>query len=188
RRARQHVRVGHSQGARILDEDRAVAVGQLGDGRPLARGAPNELVVHVGDVHDPRDVVAAVTQVAHEQIVEQEGPEVADVRRGVNRQPAAIDAYAAVLERLELLHLPRARVAHADRHDADRSKTVATARALITRPAPSSPARLPVEAFTLTCPTSKPRPAAMAARMPSTRSRPRCGRPPAMLTSTSRGA
>ena len=78
-----------------------VAVGQLADAIPGRRGAADDLVVDVGDVHHPADRVAAPAQVADEQVGEQERAEVADVGRAVDRRPARVDADDVVAERHE---------------------------------------------------------------------------------------
>ena len=127
---------------------------------------------------------AAVAQVADQEVREQERPEVADVGRAVDRRPAAVDPDVTGLQRLERADLARERVLEADRHAAVRS--VATARAEIDRPAPSSPARLPVEALTLTAPGSMPRIAAIASRIASSRS-PSLGRAPMTTMSMPEG-
>ena len=150
----------------------------------LGGRAADDLVVDVGEVHDPRHAQAAVAQVADQEVREQEGPEVADVGRAVDRRAAAVDPDVAGLERLEGAGLARERVLQADRHAAVRS--VATARAEMERPAPSSPARLPVEALTLTAPGSMPRIAAIASRMASSRA-PSLGRAPMTTMSIDEG-
>src|SRR3989304_3354435 len=60
------------------------------------------------------------------------------------------------LDGLQLLELARARIAEAGSHPVPRSATVATARALTTRPAPSSPHRLPPDPLRLPPPTPLP--------------------------------
>ena len=63
--------------------------------------AADDLVVDVGDVHDPRHRVAPPAQVADEEVGEQERPEVPDVGGPVDRRSARVDADAAVADRVE---------------------------------------------------------------------------------------
>ena len=48
-------------------------------------GIPDGLVVDVGDVHDVKDLIALVPQIAFQDILEDEGPEVSDVDKVVHR-------------------------------------------------------------------------------------------------------
>ena len=118
-----------------------VAVGELAGRDALGRRAADDLVVDVGEVHDPGHAQAAVAQVADEQVGEQERPEVADVGRAVDRRAAAVDPDLAGLERLERPQLAGQRVPQPDRSSlAGRARTRSRRRApTIVRPAPSSP-------------------------------------------------
>ena len=89
----------------VGEEPLRVPVGERLVGDPLGGGAADDLVVDVGQVHDPRHAQAAVAQVADEEVGEQERPEVADVGRAVDRRPAAVDPDVAGLERLERLEV-----------------------------------------------------------------------------------
>src|SRR5204863_7921568 len=124
-----------------------------------------------GDVHHPGDLEPAVAQVAHEDVGEQERAEIADVRRSVDRRPAAVDADVPRLEGLERTYLARQRVAEAGAHAAgpavpppDRA-IVAIASASMTRPPPASPDRFPVDAFTLIAASSSSSSFAIASRI-----------------------
>ena len=79
----------------------SVALGQLLDRLAGGGGAADDLVVDVGDVHHPADLVAAVPQVADQQVDEQERAEIADVRRAVDRRAAAVDPRRCRVEQLE---------------------------------------------------------------------------------------
>ena len=74
--------------------------GQLLPG--LARGLDGA-VVHVGEIHDVEDIVARTLQPAAQQILEQEGAEVADVRVVPDGGAAGIQRHAWRRERLERL-------------------------------------------------------------------------------------
>ena len=144
---------------------RQVALGERLDRLAGRRRAADDLVVDVGDVHDPRHAQAAPAQVTDEQVGEQERAEVADVRRAVDRRPAGIHPDVVRRERDQRPRLARQRVLQPDRHRG--APTVATTSAEIDRPAPSAPSRLPVDAFTLTAPGSSPRRAAILSRIGS---------------------
>ena len=83
---------------------------------PGGRGAADDLVVDVGDVHHPGDREAAVAQVANEEIGVQEAPEVADVDGPVDGRAAAVDPDVLRLEGLERPRLAGQRVVEADAH------------------------------------------------------------------------
>ena len=69
---RQRVRSGHAEGIGIREEPVREALGEL-PGRDAVGGrAADDLVVDVGEVHDPRHAQPAVAQVAHQQVGEQE--------------------------------------------------------------------------------------------------------------------
>ena len=137
----------------VGEEARQVSVGQLRDADPGGRCAADDLVVDVGDVHDPAHGVAAPAQVTDQQVREEERAEVADVGRAVDRRTARVDADDVALG-LERSRLPGQRVVAAGGHRAVSSVAIATAE--IDRPAPSSPARLPLDALTLTALASTP--------------------------------
>src|SRR3954468_12097600 len=79
-------------------------------------GAVDRFVVHVGDVHDVKDLVAARLQPAPEEVLEQEGPEVSDVGVVVDRGTTGVERYPARLQRLERLDLAAQGVVEAERH------------------------------------------------------------------------
>ena len=127
-RPRQHVRRRHPQGLGIGQERREVALGErldrlAGGGRPA-----DDLVVDVGDVHDPRHLLAAPPEVAHQQVGEQERPEVADVGGPVDGRAARVDADPVVAQR--------------DRAAASRP-TACRAGGRVTTPPRASPRRAP---------------------------------------------
>ena len=136
RRSRQHVRRRHPEGVGVGQEPGDPAVGELLDGLAGGARAADDLVVDVGQVHDPRHPEAAVAQVADEQVGEQERPEVPDVGRPVDRGAAGVDPDVAGLERLERADLARERVPETEAHAPSprRGAIVATAAADSTRP------------------------------------------------------
>ena len=114
--ARQDVRDGHPEGGRIGQEALEVAAGQDIDPLSGRRRAPDDLVVDVGDVEDPGDRQAAPSEVADQQVDEEERPEVADVDRGVDRGAAGIDADVALAQRDERPGQAGQGVVQLDRH------------------------------------------------------------------------
>ena len=107
----------------LIDAERgqvAVVVGDvfLGDveHRDAALvGLLDELVVDVGDVDDPGDVVAAVGEVALDAIEDHRADHVADVGLVVDRRAAEVDADLARLHGGERLLALRERVVDAER-------------------------------------------------------------------------
>ena len=109
RRARHPQRLGIGQEAPRDSARRASPMRLAG-----RRGATDDLVVDVGDVHDPGHRVAAPAQVADEQVGEQERAEVADVGGTVDGRAARIDTDPVGAQRLERSRLARQRVVEAD--------------------------------------------------------------------------
>ena len=101
RRPGQDVRARHAQGVRVGKEPLRVPVRQVGRRDPLGRGATDDLVVDVGDVHRPGNAQAAVAQIAHQEVRKQERAEVADMGGPVHGRSAAVDTDVARLDRLE---------------------------------------------------------------------------------------
>jgi len=75
----------------------------------LADGA-DDLVLHVGNIHDVGDSVAFVFEVAAQQVFEGEGPQVADVGKVIDRRPAGVHADTRRRERNEIIFLSGQRV------------------------------------------------------------------------------
>ena len=95
---------------RVLDVETGHLGRVLGRGDAELLGRVVDLVVHVGDVHDDRRLVAQVTKQPAEQHEDDVGPRVADVDPPVDGGPAGVDARAAGFARLERAHLARKRV------------------------------------------------------------------------------
>ena len=87
----------------VLKEGVGVELGDLHDGLVLPMRALEHLVLagigiggqvpHVGDVHDPLDVVAQVTQVLLQHILHDVGAQVADVGVVIDRRAAGVHLY-----------------------------------------------------------------------------------------------
>ncbi len=94
-----------------LDAVRARPPGLVGAG-----GQVEDLVVDVGDVADERDAVPAVAEPATPDVVDQGGPEVPDVRRGLHRRTADVDADLSVDQGHEVDDVGGAGVVQANGH------------------------------------------------------------------------
>ena len=131
---------------------RAVAVGEearRGSGRrasPMsvpAAAAPRMILSSMSVMFiTQRHRIAAPAQVADQQVGEQERAEVADVGGSVHRRAARVDPDVVVAQRHERPGLAGQRVEQPDGHRPALQRC-AMARALIERPAPSAPSRLP---------------------------------------------
>ena len=88
--------------------------GQLLAGRAGLAGRVVDLVVHVGDVLDQRDLQPLVLEEALEQREHHERAGVAHVHARVDGGPAGVDAHLAGLARLQRLQLAGERVVDAD--------------------------------------------------------------------------
>ena len=75
--------------------------GQLRHGNAAAVRLGDQLVVHVGDVHHQRHLVAGVGQVAFHGVEDDRADHVADVAGLVDGRAAEINAHRARLDRLE---------------------------------------------------------------------------------------
>ena len=73
----------------------------------------NDLVVHVGDVHDVVEREAAGAQPAAQNVLKREGAEVADVHVVVDRRPARVHADGIAVHGRKLFHLLRKSVVKA---------------------------------------------------------------------------
>jgi hypothetical protein len=85
-------------------------------GAALLGGLPDDLVVDVGDVPDERDVVPAVLEPAAHDVEVQPGPDVPDVRGGLDSRATEVDRDTARCERDEVTDLPGVGVVQANSH------------------------------------------------------------------------
>ena len=95
-----------AQLARVLEEGVNVFLRVLGQAQPGGPGVADRLIVHVGEVHHVAQCVAAPAQVAPQNVGEEKGPVIADVRVVVNRGAASIHAHAATLQWHKLFDSP----------------------------------------------------------------------------------
>ncbi len=97
--------VSDVQLAAVLKEGVGVELGDLHDGLVLPLGALEHLVLagvrvgaqvaHVGDVHDPVHVIAAVAQELLQHVLHDVGAQVADVGEVVHRGAAGVHLHPA---------------------------------------------------------------------------------------------
>ena len=114
---REHVGRRHPEGGSIGHELGNPPIGQDVDRLARISRALDDPIVDVREVHDPGHAQPAIAQVSNEQVGEQEGPEVPDVGRSIDRRAAAVDAGVAGIDRLEGTGLPGQRVLEAQAHD-----------------------------------------------------------------------
>jgi hypothetical protein len=67
------------------------------EGDTLLSSGSNGSVIYVGEIHDVEDSVPAGLQPPSQQILEQEGPEIADVRVVVDGRSAGVERHPAGL-------------------------------------------------------------------------------------------
>ena len=79
-------------------------------------GVADDFILHVGDVHDVVEFIAAGAQPAAEQVLKGERPQVADVDEIVDRGPAGVHSDHISVERSEGLDLLRKGVVEAQGH------------------------------------------------------------------------
>ncbi len=65
----------------------------FGAGNALVVGALDDLVVHVGKIADEGDFIAFIAEQAHQDVERHRGTGMSDVRQGVGRDAAGVDAH-----------------------------------------------------------------------------------------------
>ena len=88
----------------------------VADGNAGGCGVADDLVVHVGDVHDVAERHSRELEEAAENVYLQESAEVADVAVVVDRGPAGVHAQRFAVHGDELVELSREGIEKADRH------------------------------------------------------------------------
>ena len=101
---------------RIFEKRLLVLRGILLHADSLARRIANNLVVHIGNVHDVAHFVSALPQESPQNIDGNEGTEVANVSVVVDRRPAGVHADFVVAKRAEFLNLRGHSVKKTKRH------------------------------------------------------------------------
>ena len=95
--------LGHfeGEGAHVVEKGLDIFFCVLADGDAFDGGILDDAVVHVGEIHDVEETIAAGAQVAAEDVLEDEGAEVADVREVVDGGAAGVHADFARMNRVE---------------------------------------------------------------------------------------
>jgi hypothetical protein len=101
--------------AAVAPERRDVPLGDVDGALALVR-ALHDAIVDVRVIDDAQHVIAAVLEVAAEDVPEAVGARMADVHRRVDRETARIDAHDLRPGGDERLLLPRERVMNLERH------------------------------------------------------------------------
>ena len=109
-RADQSLRTFQAQQLGIVEKSFLVDGGVFVQFFFLRQSIANDLVFHVGDVHDMVKNVSACPEPAAHQVVKREGPEIADMRIVVHGRTACVYAGGIVPEGRKLLHLLRERI------------------------------------------------------------------------------
>src|ERR1700693_533701 len=155
-----------TQRIEILEKRLDVFLGELVDRLAMLGGLLDDAVLDVGQIHHLGDAVSLLQQDPAQQVLEEKGAEVADVRVVVDGRTARIHPDVAHFDRLELFHLPTHRVVETHRcHVSSRSST--TAWAASASPLPRGPTWSMVVALRPTAPGSMPRTPARLLRMAS---------------------
>ena len=97
----------------VVEECLSIGVGVFFERFALCDGVANDFVVDIRDVHDVVERKARRAQPAPQEIVEDEGPEVADVREVVDGGTAGVHLDGLAFQRFERLHLLGERVVEA---------------------------------------------------------------------------
>ena len=84
----------------VLEEGLNIFFGVFADAHACGGGVLDDAVVHVGNVHDLQHAIALGMQEAPQDVLKNEGAEIADVREGVDRRAAGVDAHLARMERV----------------------------------------------------------------------------------------
>ena len=97
----------------VLEKRLDVFFGVLADADARGRGGLDDAVVHVGHVHHLHHAIALRMQEAPQDVLKHERAEIPDVREGVDRGAAGVDAHFAWMNGLQRLDAVRQRVVEA---------------------------------------------------------------------------
>ena len=89
------MRLDAIEGLKVLKKGILIFGGIFGEGSGLLTDAPNDFILHIGDVHHVVDGVAAKFQIAAHQIREHKRPEVSNVSKVMHCGAAAVHAHGA---------------------------------------------------------------------------------------------
>ena len=101
--ARHHIRRQDAQRPAVFKKCFRVAVGVLLQRNSQGLGVLYYPVIDVGDVHDGEHLIAAIPQIAAQEVLEDEGPEIPYVRVVIYRGPAGVEAHQHAFCRYKIL-------------------------------------------------------------------------------------
>ncbi len=81
----------------VLEKRVLVNLREVRQGRARLARTADRLVVHVGEIHHPLHREAARFEMPLQQVLEDVGAEIADVRVIINRRPAGVHLHASAL-------------------------------------------------------------------------------------------
>ena len=118
----------HAQRAEVVEERILELLREIREPHAELSAAADRLVVHVGEIHHAFDLEAARLQMPLQQVLEDVGAEISDVREIVNSRPACVELHAVPvgIERAELFDLSAVGVEKSRRHE--RATVVAPSR------------------------------------------------------------
>ena len=115
----------HLQRLQVLEKRLLIFLRVLADSHARRRRVANDLVVHVGDVHDVAHLGAQQPQRPPQHIHLQKRPEIPDVPVVVDRRPARIHPQSLAVRGRQRFHLPRQRVVKVHRRQLQDARIVA---------------------------------------------------------------
>ncbi len=109
-RARNHFRLFDVQRLRVFEECLGVELGVFLERLAGFEHSPDDLVFHVGYVHDVKHFIAEILQISAEHVHRYKRPEVSNVSVVVHRRATRIHPNGVALERFEFFERSRERV------------------------------------------------------------------------------
>ena len=104
----------HAESSEVVEVVAGHLLGEFGHRRAAGSALDDDLVVDVGDVHDPRHLPAGVDEVTLDGVEDHWADHVANVARLVDRRSTEIHPHLAGAHRLQRLLLPRERAVNLD--------------------------------------------------------------------------
>ena len=93
--------------ARVFEKRANIFLRVFADAHAGACGVLDDAVVHVGNVHHLQHAIALRMQEAPQHVLKHERAKIPDMREGINRRPAGVNADFTPVERLERLQAVR---------------------------------------------------------------------------------
>ncbi len=106
----------NAQGIQVLKEGLLERLRKLRERDAGLAAAADRLVIDVSQIHHAFDLVAAKLEVALEQILENIGAEVSDMREIIDRRTARVHPHPVGIDGLELFDFARERIEESQAH------------------------------------------------------------------------